>query len=311
MNAFSASPGDVPPGGAQPRASRVAPPDPLSIVEVSRFVAEAAAHAPSVYNTSPWWFSTTETAVCLHADTERGLPITDPSGREMTLSCGAAVFTARLAFRNLGLVPKVSVLPDPDSPNLIAKLICEERKQPSDYERRLFDEIAVRTTHRGGFSSDRLPGGLISTLGLEAARENAKLQVMPDDEHRAALLSVMATAEAAFRLDRARAQEEAAWYPPGASPARDPGWGARPIEPGTTQGSPGVVTVLTTATDERVNWISAGQALQRVLLIAASRGVSVALNAQPLEYSQLRDFISSQLLDGDSPQMVLSFGVDH
>jgi hypothetical protein len=340
MNAFSASPGELPleaalslgprgsdrargfegsagSSGAVPPvppsggAREVVPPEPLNVSEVARFVAEAASHAPSVYNTSPWWFSTTETAVCLHADTERRLPVADPSGREMALSCGAAVFTARLAFRYLGLVPKVSVLPDLGLPNLIAKLICEERKPPSDYERRLFDEIAVRSNHRGGFGSDRLPTGLISTLRVEAARENAKLQVMPDDEHRATLLSVLATAHAAFRLDHARVQEEETWHPPGRTPARDPGWGARPKEPGTTPGSLGVVTVLATAADDRVNWISAGQALQRVLLIAGTRGVSVAMSARPLEFSQLRDFISSELLDGDSPQMVLSFGVDH
>jgi hypothetical protein len=302
MNAFSPSPGELPAEG---------PPALQSISEVSRFVAEAAAHAPSVYNTSPWWFSTTETAVCLHADTERGLPIADPHGREMAMSCGAAVFTSRVAFRYLGFVPKVDVLPHLGVTDMIAEISCQDRRPPSDYERKLFDEIALRTVHRGGFDSDRLPPGLISTLGLEAARESAKLQVMPDDEHRAALLSVMATAETAFKLDDARAREEAAWYPSGRIHPRDPGWGARPQEPGTAPGSPGIVTVLTTAHDERVNWISAGQALQRVLLVAASKGVKVALSAQALEFTHLRDFISSELLDGDSPQMVVSFGVVH
>src|SRR5260370_39466149 len=127
MNAFSASPGELavgvapslgrggydgsgglPPEPPRGESREVVPPEALSVAEVARFVAEAAAHAPSVYNTSPWWFSTTQTAVCLHADTERGLPIADPDGREMALSCGAAVFTARLAFRYLGLGPKGS-----------------------------------------------------------------------------------------------------------------------------------------------------------------------------------------------------------
>jgi hypothetical protein len=277
-----------------------------NVSEISRFVAEAAGHAPSVYNTSPWWFSTTDVAVCLHADTERRLPVADPSGREMALSCGAAVFTARVAFRYLGLVPKVAILPEPELPNLIAKITCDERTEPSDYERRLFDQIATRSSHRGGFDTDRLPGGLISTLGLEAARENAKLVVMTDDEHRAALLSVQATAEAVFPLDSARAEEQAAWEPEDRPEAGDPGWGARD---GTTPGSPGIVTVLATAGDERVNWISAGQALQRVLLVAGCKGVSVALSARPLELSRLRDLISAEFIGGDSPQMILSFGM--
>ena len=52
----------------------------------------------------------------------------------------------------------------------------------------------------------------------------------------------------------------------------------------------------------------AGQALQRVLLLAATRGVTAALHSQPLEVTELRAFISAVLCDGAFPQMVIRLG---
>jgi hypothetical protein len=300
MDAFSV-PADESPGDGT---------GPEKISEISKVVVEAASHAPSVYGTSPWWFTSTESVICLHADTERRLAFADPNGRQMLISCGAAVFTARLAFRYLGLVPKVSVLPQPSSPNLIASLgFTDERKPASDYERELFDETARRKNHQGGFDNDRLPVGLISTLSEQAASEGAKLTVMADDGHKATLLAAIGAADAAFALDSGRLKEEATWRALSRGAELDASWGGRPEVLNATSGSPGICTVLATADDDRNDWIRAGQALQRMLVVAANRGVSVAVSAQPLEFDQLRDFISAELVGGDSPQMLLRLGI--
>lgn len=312
MNAFSASSGESPQDAQFPASLPVlaAPPEVASISGISEFVAEAASHAPSLYNTSPWWFSTIANNICVRSDSERTVPIADPDGRQLTMGCGAAAITARVALRYLGLIPKPSVLPDEGMANLIVSLSWgDDHKQPSTYERRLFDEIARRRTYRGGFVSDRLPPGLMSMLVEAAARESAVLRVMSDDDHRAALLAVVAASSRAFGLDDARVAERAKWVLPGTSRSEDRGWGARPEVESTVPGSPGVVAVLTTATDARADWVHAGQALQRVLLVAGTHGVSVAIDAQPLEYAQLRDFIGTVLISGECPQMVLRFGV--
>lgn len=299
MNAFSGSSGSTMPDV----------PEISGLTAISKFVAEAAAHAPSIYNSAPWWFSTSGNAISVRADSERSVPIADPAGRELTISCGAAAFTARVALRYLGLISQVSVLPDPGIANLLVRLTWgEEHKQPSDFERQLFDEIAARRTHRGGFASDRLPAGLMSTLTEAAARENATLRIMTDNDHRAAMLAIVAVAECAFGLDSARVAEEAKWTSHAPGQSIDRGWGARPQTESTAPGSPGVVAVLTTAGDTRADWVHAGQALQRVLLVAGAHGVSVAIEATPVEFGQLRDFTGSELVGGDNPQMVLRFG---
>jgi hypothetical protein len=68
------------------------------------------------------------------------------------------------------------------------------------------------------------------------------------------------------------------------------------------------VCLLATAGDRPVDWVNAGQALQRALLTSAACGVSAALHSQPLERARLREFIRSQLRDGSYPQLLLRLG---
>jgi hypothetical protein len=78
--------------------------------EIARFVADAAVNAPSVHNTQPWRFHHGQHEMSISANNERQLRVADPSGREMLISCGAALFNMRVALRYLGWVPKVRVL---------------------------------------------------------------------------------------------------------------------------------------------------------------------------------------------------------
>jgi len=303
--------------------------------EISRFVVEAAVHAPSVHNTQPWWFSTGDREISVHADVERRLTVADPLGRELMISCGAAAFTVRVAMRYLGLVPKVRLLPDPDLPNLVARIrYGEDRIEPAEYERELFAEIPRRRTHRGGFDPGPLPASLIAVMRDEASREKAALALMTDKSRRGALAAVVEAADYMLRLDAKRMREQAKWAPPPGSPRRDGvpasaypatpertqppfpardfahghGWGLPPAGTGAVPRSAGLVTVLTTRADRPEDWVRAGQALQRVLLVASTCRVSAALHSQPLEVEDLRRFIATVLCGGAHPQMVVRLG---
>ncbi len=152
-------------------------PTPASTPEqIARFVVEAAVNAPSVHNTQPWWFYGHDGEIGMHADHERKLPVADPDGREMLVSCGAALFTARVALRYLGIVPQVRIRSDPDLPNLVARITWSGTAPPADYERELYAEIRRRRTHRGGFDAEPLPDGVLSALrgrGIEGERDAA------------------------------------------------------------------------------------------------------------------------------------------
>src|SRR5262245_37771149 len=109
---------------------------------------DAASWAPSVHNTQPWWFGTRGSTVTLHADPDRRLAVADPDGREMLISCGAALFTLRLAVRSLGLEPQVDLHSDPERPGLIADVFAGPARPTTDDELRLHDRVRARRTHR-------------------------------------------------------------------------------------------------------------------------------------------------------------------
>jgi len=317
-----------------PPAAATSPLEAATPEEVARFVVGAAVWSPSVHNTQPWRFHARPEEISLYADADRRLRVADPQGREMMISCGAALFTTRLALRFLGYVPEVTILPDPDRPMLIARISWQEQVAAADYERELYHQVASRRTHRGGFDLAPLPPGVIAGLRQDASRHDAMLRLMADDGRRAALAGVVETAEAILRLDGARAQELASWAPAPASarrdgvphtsyPARpdhtDPqfpgrdfahghGWGHATPGSGPLLRAAGVVSILTTSGDQSADWVNAGQALQRVLLSASASGVAAALHSQPLELPQLRDLIRLQLCDHAYPQMLLRFG---
>src|SRR3954452_11372851 len=87
-----------------------------------RGIVELATRAPSVHNTQPWRFALVGGAIELRPDYSRRLPVMDPDGRLLTISCGAALLCARLGVRRLGREPVVTLLPDAADADLFAVL---------------------------------------------------------------------------------------------------------------------------------------------------------------------------------------------
>ena len=89
--------------------------EPASILASrAKYLIATAARAPSVHNTQPWRFKVTESAIELYCDSRRQL-LADRDGREMLISCGAALYGLRLAVRSLGRMPGVELLPKPSA----------------------------------------------------------------------------------------------------------------------------------------------------------------------------------------------------
>ncbi|SDI08656.1 Nitroreductase [Sinosporangium album] len=288
----------------------------------------AALWAPSVHNTQPWSFGLSGGELSLRADVDRLLRAGDVSGREMLVSCGAALCNVQMALLAGGHTPEVRVLPDPDRPNLLATVRLGEDVEADEHSRMLFGEVERRRTHRGGFTDVPVPDGLIDALVREAAAVGVRLTPVLAPSGVRVIAALTAAAEEIqehdldfslelLRWARPPGDERGEGVPAGGYPAepetafaqRDyahgKGWGYE-AEPGATAGT---VAVLTTVEDRRKDWLAAGQALQRVLLRASASGVSAAFHTQALEMHHLREFLREELLSNEHPQMIMRLGV--
>lgn len=63
------------------------------------FLVSEAVKAPSGHNTQPWRFRQSESAVEIHPDFDRRLPVVDPHDRELFVSWGCATEMRELPRR--------------------------------------------------------------------------------------------------------------------------------------------------------------------------------------------------------------------
>ena len=89
--------------------------------------------APSIHNTQPWRWRVDGSTLDLRAERSRQLAVTDPVGRMLAISCGAALDHFVVAMRARGLGSWVRRFPDPQIPSLLASIrfqrpstICHE-----------------------------------------------------------------------------------------------------------------------------------------------------------------------------------------
>jgi hypothetical protein len=304
-----------------------------NLAEQADYLISMAGRAPSVHNTQPWRFEVGEQAIELYADTSRQL-LEDPAGREMLISCGAALYGLRLGIRSLGYQPGVELFPGQVP---LARVRAGVPAPMTPEERKLLQAVPHRHTHRGPFEPGPLPAGLLARLRDDVAAEGATLSVIDTESARRTLTAILAAwnrVQDLYPASRAGIQSRAEterWtrkagsqardgvsadaFPaetgrePGPLPRRDfdlgRGWGLLPAG-----GPPAPVTaLLVTSGDHQEEWLRAGQGLQRLLLRAASRWVFASLQTQPLQETSVRARIQSSLALPGVPLMLLQLGL--
>ncbi|VVJ21768.1 Uncharacterised protein [Amycolatopsis camponoti] len=285
-----------------------------------------AIRAPSVHNSQPWDWRVGHSSLHLYADPDRQLRETDPDGRDLILSCGAALHHLRIAFAALGWTAEVHRLPNPDEPDHLAAITLQRHEATQD-EVAMAAAIPRRRTDRRRHSSWTVPGGHVEAMAKAAALEGTVLQVT-ENSARYDLAIAIEEASRRHEADPAYRTELAAWsgrhFSPDGVPARNtpapddtPGaLRARPFaDPLLTQPPDAkaeddetVLLVLSTASDDRMSRLRAGEATSAALLTATAFGLSSCLLTEPLELPDVRESVAERVTGGSFPQMVLRVG---
>jgi hypothetical protein len=304
-------------------------------VSKAELLAKAVAFAvlaPSSHNTQPWSFNLRWDGLEIVLDRSRVLPVADPAGREMIMSCGAALQNIRIALRHWGFAAKVEILPHASSPDVLARVEVGGPRVPSRLNELLFAAIPERHTTRAPYLPAPVSPRLIAALRSAAALEGAWLQQTTDTGLRSAVADLIAEGDRRQWVDRNFRHEVAAWMRPNAGPARDglPGhvFGMSDV---VARLAPAVMRImplgraqakrdralaveapllmtLATRGDTPRDWMAAGQALQLVLLVAAAHGIAASFLNQPLQVAALRPRVRASLGLTGFPQVILRMG---
>lgn len=285
----------------------------------------AATLAPSLHNSQPWAFAFGPRHVEVYADASRQLRNADPSGRSLLISCGASVFNLRVAAGQLGFHVQLRLLPEPIEPTLVAVAELDERQQPGGDLHGYFAALPARRTNRHPFQARPIPHAVRTAL-IDAARaEGGVLHVFDDPDEVARIIDLLHDADIVDRTDPARLAERQKWVRdqsrgggiPPASLGSTPTQQHTPFrdldQPGVTRDyatfeTAPTLAVLSTSADRPVDWVRAGQALERLLLEATKAGISASFLNQPLEQEDLRWLVRDPLTGVGHSHMILRLG---
>ncbi|AXF24027.1 nitroreductase [Burkholderia pyrrocinia] len=289
--------------------------------------------APSSHNSQPWRFLVNGTTIAVCADRVRALPVVDPFDRELIISCGAALLNLRVALNHARLAHTISTFPSEVDPNLLALVrVCNDGYSDAALGA-LFDAIPDRVTTRAPFESTTVPDEIQHELTAAGVAEGADVACVDSIAHRARVAELVAEADHQQFADPRFRRELASWIDPRrhvdgmpafaagvptlldfAAPVLtmavrtfDLGNGLAALHHQLVGASP-LIVCIATVRDDREAWLAAGQALERILLVATRAGYTASYLNQPIETAGLRANLCHMLGLRGEPQLLLRVG---
>lgn len=285
----------------------------------------AAILAPSSHNSQPWIFRVRGRCIGVIADRTRALPANDPEDRELTLSCGCALFNMRVAAAHDGLGTRALGPSGTNDPDCVARLEIVPDIAPDTTLAAFHEALPRRRTYRKTFSARPVAPVALDALIAAAASEQAWLHVLQGNHQRRTAAELIAEGDDTQWADPAWRRELAAWMHPRrrgdglvlpdvAVPLAqavvrtfDIGHGVAARDVQLADASP-VLAVLGTRGDDLASRVDAGQALQRTLLTACLHGLQASFLNQAIEVAPLRMRLLQAIGQTGYPQMLLRLG---
>lgn len=301
--------------------------------EAFQEAATAACRAPSIHNTQPWHWRVHPDSLELWSVPERQLAATDPEGRMLAISCGAALHHARVALAALGYATAAALVPDEAEPTLLARVEVTGHHPSDPAAMRRYQAIEMRHTDRRPVTGQPVdPAELDAVSAAVAAQDpdpvadpGAHLHVLHPDQ----VIELASAASYAQQTENADEQLRAEldyWVgsnrPLGAGvpdanlpssppqttvPGRDFGHlGGLPISEAHDKAAS--YGLIYTDRDDQLGWLTAGQALSAGWLTAIELGLGIMPLSAATEVEVTRVRLRQMLTEDAYPQLVLRLG---
>lgn len=297
--------------------------------KVARTIIDVARRAPSVCNTQPWTWSTDGADLELRADPARRLTGSDPEGRLLTVSCGAALHYATTAATAMGWDTRVDLLPRPEEPDLLALLrLAPGHVLPGATA--VLDSLSQRHTDRRPFTSWPLPHDLVRGLVETVRLPGVVVSAVTEPALRRRVEQLIEEARLAQERDPRLAEDTDTWtdrptpdgVPSTVARAGKPSgrsnlqrWPTRfdrgpvPRPPAPTASTAGGLLVVGTSEDDAAAWLRAGIALTGLWLRATADGLAVVPLSQVVELEAGRRALADEVFAGRwHPQVAARIG---
>jgi hypothetical protein len=294
-----------------------------SVTAALTAAAETAGQAPSVHNTQPWHWRVDSDGLELRAEPARQLRASDPDGRLMVLSCGAALHHARIALAAEGWQVEVERRPEPSR---LARIRVTGRAEGDPRAMRHVQTILIRHTDRRPVADVPVDAATLDAVRAAVEAEGTWLHLMRPDE----VVDIAAAADRAQVLENYDPQwrDEIGYWAGGVRgeglgvpasaipneapqttvPARDFGvTGDLPV----TAGHDGAARygILFGPSDTAEAWLRAGEALSAAWLVAIEHGISLVPMSAAIEVDSTRTILRRLVSGIGDPYLVLRLGM--
>lgn len=300
--------------------------------ELLRSFVQAGVRAANTHNAQPWSFTIDpqSSRIAISLDRTRVLPASDPETRQSVISLGCAAENILIAAAAAGWNGEITVR------ETTMEILFQKSSLPLA-DAALAPFIEPRKVIRADFDRERKIPEMFRQSILALADAHTQIFLLEDIERRQALAELQGQADGFVINDSVFAKELGDWLLPNdtASLLGMPGAvfgihddqarrinrgfsGIEPLQPEDAlrfalggkrlmEQTP-CIAVIGAAKDDFPHWIAAGQALERILLLAKQHNLAASIHAGMIEVPLIREMCAAILETQSFPLAVVRLG---
>lgn len=289
--------------------------------------------APSSHNTQPWIFAIEEDSIIISPDPLRHLKASDPTGRQMYFSLGAAVANLRLASTVVNMDTEDSLIYLKDGRLSKRIKFSEKPESLNDEDIKSFYAITRRISNRGPHEAREIPESVKKFMQKIKDIPSLDISLIEDKEGKTKIAHLVAEGDAQILEEGPFTVELSAWVKPNFTKDPDgmPGFGWKMSDYMSTlfpsaarsgamakvapdsdfkllSEQTAAIGVISTDEDIPEAWYKAGEEFQKIALKAASLGLSANVLAVLVEIGDYHQDLKEITAVKGRPQIMFRLG---